>query len=508
MRFMEFKNPKIKKLYKYLSSMSYKAYSDPRLISNDILCKQDSHGLILEPYLSGKMPKKATFLFVAKKILLYFGKNLIVFLSYLVTAIAHRFSGQVFCVLEKDELLIIDTYFVARRIVERGKFDDTFFTGLAGALTRKKKYYAYVPRLVGTMNALKWFKVFRILRKNHEPVLTEFQLLEFSDYLEIVQFILLYPFSVFRFTKALGTTEEDRILYNGLWQRFDNVAFHGYVRFLFGRRLSILKNNKIKCLSWYENQTLDKNFFRGLRSFSRRIDIIGAQLFVRPHGYLNIITDEHESPFDVIPERILVNGQGYSFISDFAQVEVGPSLRNEHLFGANVNPSEGSIILVLMPAWEKVVRYILRVIDKVDWPMPVEVKFHPSADRKLYEHALPRRFFVTEKPLPDLLLKARMVVGRGSGSQLEAAALGIPVIDILNPDEFSHCCMPEMGRGVVWEQAINADDVALVVSQFQKILQADPSRLREEGTRIRSCYFSQPTDESIEKMLGLDKMKV
>ena len=303
---MKFESQKIKKLYKYLSSMSCKAYSDPRLIANDILCKQDSHDLILQAYLSGKIPGKVSFSFSVKKILLYFGKNLIAFLFYLVTALAHRLSKQVFHFPKKDELLIVDTYFVAQRILERGQFRDIFFTGLAGALTRKKNNYVYVPRLFGTMNAVKWFEVFRILKKNHEPVLTEFQLLEFSDYLAIIQFIFFYPFSVFRFTKTLGATEEDGVLLNGLWQRFDDVAFHSYVRFLLGRRLSLLKSNRIKCLSWYENQALDKNFYRGLRSTSRRIDIIGAQLFVRPHGHLNIIPDDGESSFDVIPRMNFV----------------------------------------------------------------------------------------------------------------------------------------------------------------------------------------------------------
>jgi predicted glycosyltransferase len=138
----------------------------------------------------------------------------------------------------------------------------------------------------------------------------------------------------------------------------------------------------------------------------------------------------------------------------------------------------------------------------------VEVKFHPSVDRKLYERSFPRRFSVTQKSLPELFKKARIVVGRGSGSQLEAAVLGIPVIDVLNPSEFSHCCMPEMGRGILWDQATNADDVARIVSKFQKTLQVDPSCLRKEGARIRSCYFSEPTDELIEQMLGLDKTKV
>jgi len=55
---------------------------------------------------------------------------------------------------------------------------------------------------------------------------------------------------------------------------------------------------------------------------------------------------------------------------------------------------------------------------------------------------------------------------------------------------------------------MNADDVTLIVHQFQKILQVDPSRFRKEGERIRSCYFSEPTDELIEQMLGLDKTNV
>ena len=198
---MEFENPKIKKLYKYLSSMSCKAYSDPRLISNDILCKQDSHGLILRPYFSGKMPPRETLFLVLKNFFLYFIKNFTAFFLYLVMALGHRFSKQMFCFKDKSALLIVDTYLLPRKIIEQNQFVDTYFPGLAGVLARRKNNYVYVPRLFGTMNALKWLGVFRILKKNHEPVLTEFQLLEFSDYLEVIQFIFLYPFSVFRFTK-------------------------------------------------------------------------------------------------------------------------------------------------------------------------------------------------------------------------------------------------------------------------------------------------------------------
>ena len=54
---MNFKNPKIEKVYEYLSQMSCRAYADPFLISNVVLCKQDVLGRVLETCLSGELPQ-------------------------------------------------------------------------------------------------------------------------------------------------------------------------------------------------------------------------------------------------------------------------------------------------------------------------------------------------------------------------------------------------------------------------------------------------------------------
>ena len=97
-----------------------------------------------------------------------------------------------------------------------------------------------------------------------------------------------------------------------------------------------------------------------------------------------------------------------------------------------------------------------------------------------------------------------MVVGHSSGTLVEAAALGIPVIDILDSGEFSHDYMPEMGKGILWDEALDAGEVARRVSQFQEILQSNPSLLKEEGARLRSVYFTEPTDELIGQAFGLD----
>ena len=69
---MKFNNATVEDFQEYMSRISRKAYSDPYLIANDVLCKQDTQGRGLERCISGDVPQKVTFLFAAKKIILYF----------------------------------------------------------------------------------------------------------------------------------------------------------------------------------------------------------------------------------------------------------------------------------------------------------------------------------------------------------------------------------------------------------------------------------------------------
>jgi hypothetical protein len=500
---MKFKNLKIEKIYNYLSSVSCKAYAEPYLIANDVLCKQHTRGRILETYLSSKTPKKSTFFFIAKKIIFYFFKNLAAYLLYLLCALVHWLSRQSCRLPENGELLILDIYIVVRKVYDSGKFADSFFPGLADVLEKRKKKYIYTPRLFGSMQPLELYRVFKIFKKNGDFILTEFQLLNLVDYLEIVRFIFFYPIAVLRFAKNLGNTYEDKVLRQGLYEALDSVAIGGYVRFLFGRRLSFIKKNKIKCLSWYENQVLDKNFYRGLRSVHREVNIIGAQLFVRPNNLLNIFPDEGEACFGVVPDKVLVNGTDYLFNLETIPVSIGPALRYAYLFDEKKYKTDGKVVLIVMPFLNSVVQYILKVIREVDWSVPVEIKFHPSTDIKKYEREVLDRFFVTNKTLPDLLSKVQVVVGHG-GLLLEAAALGIPVIDIQNRLEFNHDYMPELGKEILWDKAANASDITRLINKFQKTFEFEPSLLKKEGERIKFNIFSEPTDELISKAFELD----
>jgi len=212
---------------------------------------------------------------------------------------------------------------------------------------------------------------------------------------------------------------------------------------------------------------------------------------------MNLFADEQEVPFDVVPDRILVNGSGYSFESSQLKVSVGPSLRYKHLFNDEPLSPVRENILIVLPYWDHVVFEILEIVRQIDWPKPVKIKFHPAMNWKKYEWMIPDNFSVTEEPIEKLFPHALMVVGDSTGAIIEAASLGIPVINISKSGSFSHDYMPEIGKGIIWDQVEGVGEVSQLVAKFEKMLEENPEQLKEEGARLKTFCFSEPTDELI-----------
>ena len=145
---MKFKNPKIEKLYKYLAQISNKAYKDQFLITNIILSKEESKGQILENYIEGNLPPKISLAFILKKFSLYIAKNFMGWIFSVVSSIFHWFAGQNFSIKNEDELILVDTYFVTKQILNSGEFKDIYFPGLSEYLTKQKKKLRLYPKVV------------------------------------------------------------------------------------------------------------------------------------------------------------------------------------------------------------------------------------------------------------------------------------------------------------------------------------------------------------------------
>jgi hypothetical protein len=500
---MKFNDPEIEKLYEHLSRISRQAYKNPYLISNVVFSKQESRGRILESFLSKEVPPQITFFFALKKLFLYAIKNVLSFVLIVITAMLHLISGQRVQLNEEEELIVMDVYFAIAQILNKGEFKDTYFPGLSDYLKKTGKSYVYIPKWFGSKNPFKFFQVFAVLRKNKIPVLTQFQILTPIDYLKVLRFLIFYPISVIQFMKTLGVNYEDKLVKYALWNTLDGLVTENYMGFLLGQRLSSKITRPIKCLSWYENLAADKTFYSGLRTGPGKAEIVGAQLFIRPDTLMNIVPDENEIPFKVVPDKILVNGPGYRFDSEKIRVDVGPALRYRYLFNSETKISSEKFILVVLPYWDDVANYILDVILEVEWEVPVTIKFHPTMNWGKYKTRIPKNFKVVTDPLSILLPKTLIAIGHSTGALIEAASLGIPAIDVQYHEEFSHNYMPETGRGILWEQARNANEVKMLVEKFQLALQESPERIREEAKKMLSFCFSEPKDELISRAFEL-----
>ena len=494
---------KRKKLFNYLSQATQKAYNDIYLIANDVLAKEETRGRMLEFYLEGVMPDPLSPAKKLVKMIRYYLKSTAWFMFYLLAKVAHLLSNQKYPINDARKLYLLDVYFVVSDILRQKKFKDCYLTGLADVLEERGEDYVYIPRWFGSWNPICLFRVFRILRKEEYPVLTEFQVLKGADYGYALIFLVTYPFHVFKFIDGLGDSIEDRLLSFALWETLDTVILKNYMRYLFGRKLSCLKNSEIKCVSWYENQASDKIFFRGLRHVSRKVKIFGAQLNLRAENLLNVYPDESEISFGVLSDKVLVNGPGYHLGLKVIPEEVAPSLRYGKLFRIKVDPARGDIVLIILPYHDHVSRYILGLIKEVDWPVGVKIKLHPTTKKDKYVDQISSEFLVTDEDLYVLFCRARMVVGRSTGALVEAACLGIPTIEIAGSAKFSHDFMPEDGRGVLWDKAFHEEDVCRLVRQFEEALRLDALTLQVMGEKMRDKYFCEPTEEQFIRAFDL-----
>jgi len=498
-------NPRLENLYNYLSNAAKNSYSDPLLLSNAVFAKSDLPLPALDNYMEEKEIKRISFLFSLKKLFVYFSKNLGWLVVFLAQSLAQKFSQQKFIPDPIKPLTLIDIYFTPEQIVQKGDLTDRFFPGLEKKLISKGISYAYAPKLSGTDNPLVYYKMFCLLKKLKRPVLSSFQLLGLLDYFKMFGFILVYPFRVFRQIRRLKGSPEDKLLRFLLWVTMDHATVKNYARQLFGKHISGMDVPTIKCISWYENQPQDKNFYKGLRSIHGNVQIFGAQLYLWPATLLNLHADEKEINSALIPDRILVNGTYYLNKDSALNFEVGPSMRYSKLFQTKVDPKGKTSLLVLMPFFEYEIDRILQMIDEAQLSVELFVKFHPATDKKKYAHRMKGKMQIVEDDIYALFDRVGCVIGKSTGALVEATSLGIPVINIETGLGVNHNYLPKFGKGIIWENASNGAEIVKWIDLFSDLVTTKSDLIHAIAEKHKEMFFCEPTYEKIDETFGLGK---
>jgi len=500
----------IRKASDAVSLINKEAYKDIFLLSNHILSRSPFNNNFLNRYLNGENVKGYPLYRLSFRFLLYYLKSFFHFMMYLFKFLEHYLSSFRFSPSAGyKDIIIIDIVFIMEEIRREGRFRDSFFCELREALERRNKHYVYLPSFYSTSYHKKPFELYRvlkILKKEKVPVITEYQLLKFPDILKILQFIITYPLHIFKLISMLkADTYEVRLLKYELLDTLDQVTFYNFSRYLTGKRVVQLPYKNFKVISWYENQPLHKNLYKGLRSGTSKVEIYGAQLFIRSTNLLYMEPDKNEKVFGILPDWIIANGPFYIPKDSKLNYKKGPSLRSSNIFHTTITRENQKNILVLLPFFNDDAENILRILSDANLSSRnILLKAHPAIPLYRYRQRVPSYVTVTDENIYQLFQSAKIVISVSSGILLEASSLGIPVISVKNNKRFDfYNPLPDDGRGIIWEEAKNSEELTHQVNRFDHIFKENPEEINKIANRYKEMFFCEVTDENISKAFDL-----
>lgn len=499
---------RLKEAYRLISEINQRAYGDLFLISNQVLSKNPYSNNFLNRFLKYEKPHKHAFYGIAYKFVIYYIKNILHFLLYLFKFIEYYLSGLRFdCPNRKKELVLIDIFYSIDRIRETKNFTNTYLPGIEKVLEKRNKDYAYLPFFYSRFNNKMPFELYatlKILKKNKVPVICEYQILSFFDLCRLAHFIVTYPFHVLKFANTLtGINNGAALLRCELIDTVSEAVFYNFARYLQGKRLAKLPYGKITLISWYENQPLHKNLYKGIRDAKADIKIYGAKLSLGSQNYLNEIPDENEDQFGVIPDYIIVNGPDYIPEKSGFNYRVGPSLRYSKIFNTLVKDEKQKNILLLLPYFDDEIRNILRIAVDCDlFSFNVLIKPHPAV--KIDKYRIPQRFHIVDGDVYKLFETTKIVVGAATTTLIEAASLGIPAILIKNGKHFDYSNpFPEEGKGLIWDEAGDSNALAMQVKKFEYRFKNRKDDITAIADKYKRAFFSPISEDNIIRAFDL-----
>lgn len=501
---------KITEIYELISSVNKEAYKDVFLISNHVLSKNPFNNNLINRYLKNEDPRPARLHALIGRFSSYYIKSLLHFVSYLFKFAEHFLSSYNFSHPRNGkEIVIIDVFFLMERIIKSKTFKDFYFPGLEDALKKKKSRYAYLPYFYSPAHnkkPLELYDTLRILKKGGLPVITEYQLLKPSDLMSLAGFIITYPFHVLRLVRRLrADSYAVRLLKHELMDTIGCVTFYNFSRYLQGKRINELPYESIKMISWYENQAIHKNLYKGLRTGAVKSRIYGAKLSIYSRNLLSEIPDEKEAALGLVPDKIITNGPYFIPPKTTLNYQVGPSLRYSKIYETALKRENQKNILVLLPYIAADVQNILQILLKTKiGARNILIKPHPAISIEKYRRFILPGARLVNEDMYKLFEETKIAIGAASGTLVEAASLGIPVISVRNPERFDYDnSLPEYGKGIIWEDARDAEELINRIEMFEKSFDDNAGKIKIIAEEYKKMFFSPITEQGIKEAFEL-----
>lgn len=418
-----------------------------------------------------------------------------------------------------DSSVIIGTFIHGDSISYNGTFKDRYFPYLHEYMSEKNKKVMVHPVLAGFH--YNYFSIYRRMRISNTQFILQEDFLCFSDYLSA----LIYPLKVLR-QDIRAVQFHDFDLYDILKEEKKEATFtQGMEAVLIYHLFLRLGKKGLRAkliIDWYENQVINRALIAGGRRAFTEARIIGAQMFIHSNNFISLIPSQSEAEAKLVPHLLLRTSKYQCKVAQAFTTSIpckpAAALRYSHVFNDKDDDSNqkfGKILVLLSFSIEEGVELLdtlKEVLGQIKHDMPILIKGHPDYGHEeliqaFGENNWPNRFEIYEGSLPDALKHAALVIASNSGSMVEAAAKGIPVIflgrqTVLNQNILSSLKLENMD---IMTECFSELELVEAIEKYQNLTQAEKIRYKEIGKRVRDLFFEPVNEESLLPFLDIEK---
>jgi hypothetical protein len=412
------------------------------------------------------------------------------------------------------DLAIVDTFVHDSCLTEAGVFTDRYFPYLHEFLAARGIGVLVHPVLYGF--GLHFLSVYRRMRRSETRFIIPEDFLRTRDYLSI----LTYPLRAGRrkiraprfrgFDLADLISEEQRNLTDGL----SLTACLIYRLFL---RLGESSLRPRLVINWYENQVIDKALIAAARWAFPQAQLVGAQICLYSYNVLFLFPIQSEVEAGIVPHLLLGMSE---HLCNFAQTftkdipcRPAAALRYAYIFRerqATMAATRGSAVVVLLPhdliESAEMLEILKMGLNRIQKEARLLIKCHPDftpldLKRAFGEQQWPERFEFYQGTLTDAVKVASAVISSNSGSIVEAAAFGIPVIFLGRQTALNNNVLEGFESELIIE-CFTEKDLVIAINRCLNLTKQEVEQYKALGERILNLFFLPVIDETMVPFLG------
>ena len=321
---------------------------------------------------------------------------------------------------KKKKLILIDTF-----IIDEDLNNNKFYHKELIKISKEKNNIFFVPTfaIYSTTNLVKVFKtIFRCsVAKNF---LLREQYLNLSDILNSFLFIFRRKKFIKRY-KKLKNIDYSSIINNEINQNHNLTnQLIGLQNYSFFKNLFYSQIKIKKVINWAENQSLDKGWNYGSRSFYPKAISLGYQGFTFFPQYMSLTPSKSEYDSKVVPETLLSIGKIFNKTKKefckYIKVKTVPALNFQHLFKQKhvVGPKNKSVLIILSG-------FLQDDINLIKWciksnlhkkNIKIQIKEHPILQINIIKNYLtffPDNYLITKKNFSDSINSSQFLICSG-----------------------------------------------------------------------------------------------